>query len=122
MSDDASPTAACRFSWRTVDVEPVAPGVLRQIIHGNHQTMVRYRYEPRSVFPTHSHPEEQITIVVSGRLTFDLSGDQIEVGPGEVLLIPAGLPHGAAVAGNDPVETYNALSPRRHHQPQAVID
>lgn len=104
-------------AWSDLDAEIVAPGVLRQVFHGERQSIVRYRYERGAVFPTHAHPEEQITIVVSGRLAFDIAGERIEVGPGEVLLVPADRPHGATVVGDEVVETYNALSPRRDVQP-----
>jgi len=79
--------------------------------------MVRYLYEPGSVFPEHSHPEEQITVVISGTIAFDIACRRIVVGPGEVAVIPPNVPHGATVVGTEVVETFNALSPRRASNP-----
>jgi quercetin dioxygenase-like cupin family protein len=93
------------------------PGVARQVVHGEHQTLVRYVYQPGAVFPVHAHPEEQVTIVLSGRLRFTVAGDDLELGPGEVAMIPADAPHGAVVVGNEVVETLNCLSPRRSRSP-----
>ena len=100
-------------AWDTLPVEAVLPGVERQTVHGARQTLVRYRYAPGSVFPVHQHPAEQITVVLSGRIVFEVGGERLEVGPGQIVVVPGGVPHGAAVAGAEPVETLNSLSPRR---------
>jgi quercetin dioxygenase-like cupin family protein len=97
--------------------ESVLPGIERRVIHGAQQSMVQYIYAPGSVFPRHAHPEEQVTLVIRGRIRFDLDGTPVELGPGEVIVIPGGTPHGAEVIGEEPVESYNALSPRRDQSP-----
>jgi quercetin dioxygenase-like cupin family protein len=107
-------------AWSEVPAEEVLPGVMRQTVHGARQSVVRYRYAPGVSFPVHAHPEEQITAVLSGRLVFDVAGERRELGPGEVVVIPGGVPHGAAVAGSEPVETLNALSPRRSTGPRVA--
>lgn len=92
-------------------------GVARQVIQGDRQTIVRYVYAAGAVFPVHFHPEEQCTIVISGRIQFEIDGDGFELGPGGVLIIPGGVPHGARVIGDETVESFNALSPRRETNP-----
>lgn len=108
---------AAVWSWDEIPAEPVFAGVSRQVVHGERQTLVRYVYQPGSVFPVHSHPEEQITVVVTGRIDFTVAGTQLTLGPGQVAVIPADVPHGATVTGNEVVETFNALSPRRGESP-----
>jgi quercetin dioxygenase-like cupin family protein len=105
------------LSWDDVPAELVLPGIERRVIHGARQTMVRYLYAPGSVFPVHAHPQEQITLVIRGRIRFDLVGESVELGPGDVAIIPGDTPHGAEVVGEEEVETYNALSPRREEDP-----
>ncbi|GIW04809.1 MAG: hypothetical protein KatS3mg059_1429 [Thermomicrobiales bacterium] len=107
-----------RIAWSTIPEEDVVPGVTRQVIHGERQTIVRYVYQPGSVFPVHAHPEEQITLVLTGRIAFDIAGVRHELGPGDVAVIPGDTPHGARVVGNETVETFNALSPRRSASPR----
>ena len=102
-----------RATWADLPIEEVMPGVSRQTLHGERQTMVRYVYAPGAVFPGHAHPEEQITLVIRGRIAFDIGGERVVLGPGEVAVIPGGVAHGAAVVGSETVETFNALSPRR---------
>ncbi len=100
-------------SWDAIAVNELLPGVQSQTIHGEHQTVVRYRYASGSIFPIHAHPQEQITIVLDGNIAFLLDGRRVELGPGQVILIPGGTPHGAQVVGREPVETINTLTPRR---------
>jgi quercetin dioxygenase-like cupin family protein len=116
VSNDPS-RAPQRLRWSDTPAEPVLPGIERRVVHGDQQSMVQYLYAPGSVFPRHAHPQEQITLVVRGRIRFDLDGSSVELGPGEVAVIPGGTPHGAEVIGDDEVETYNALSPRREQSP-----
>jgi quercetin dioxygenase-like cupin family protein len=106
-------------AWSDTPIERVLPGITRQVIQGEQQTLVRYVYEPGAVFPMHVHPEEQVTIVISGHIEFNVDGSLTELGAGQVAVIPAGLPHGARVIGEETVETFNALSPRRETGPFA---
>lgn len=105
------------WSWSTIEVVSPRPGIERQAIDGHRQSVVRYRYEPGSVFPEHAHAEEQVTLVLRGRLLFQVGDQQIELGAGDGAIIPANVPHGAAVLGDETVETYNVLSPRRTEHP-----
>src|SRR5688572_10094983 len=104
-------------SWDDVEEEIVLPGIVRQIVHGERQTMVRYVYEPGSIFPEHAHPEEQVTLVISGTIAFEIENTRLVLGPGQVAVIPSNVPHGASVIGPDRVETFNSLSPRRDAGP-----
>jgi quercetin dioxygenase-like cupin family protein len=105
------------ITWSDVPADEVYPGISRQILHGERQTMVRYVYAPGSIFPIHSHPEEQVTIVISGEIEFTIDGEPVELRAGQAAVIPANMPHGAKVIGKTTVETFNALSPRRERQP-----
>jgi quercetin dioxygenase-like cupin family protein len=105
------------MAWKAIAAEEVYPGITRQTIDGERQTMVRYVYAPGSVFPLHSHPQEQITVVISGEILFTVGGEERLLGPGGVAVIPGGIEHGARVPGRETVETFNALSPRRETAP-----
>lgn len=106
-------------NWSSIPAETVFPGITRQVTHGERQTVVRYIYAPGSIFPVHAHPEEQVTLVLSGVITFDVDGEKIELGPGGIAVIPPNVPHGATVLGDETVETLNTMSPRRVASPFA---
>jgi quercetin dioxygenase-like cupin family protein len=105
------------LDWSSVPTEAVAAGITRQTVQGDRSTVVRYVYQPGAVFPVHAHPEEQTTVVLTGRITFAAGGREITLGPGQSLLVPPDLPHGAWVVGDQAVESINVLSPRRDRGP-----
>ena len=120
MIDDTAYPVTLR--WSDAPLETVLPGITRRVVHGERQSMVQYLYAPGSVFPRHAHPEEQVTLVVRGRIRFEFDDRSVEMGPGEVAVIPGGVAHGATVVGNEDVETYNALAPRREQSPLPASD
>uniref|UniRef100_A0A7C5RU44 Cupin domain-containing protein n=1 Tax=Thermomicrobium roseum TaxID=500 RepID=A0A7C5RU44_THERO len=109
--------AVTLYRWETIEPECPQPGVIRQTVHGERQTLVRYRYAPGAVFPTHAHPEEQVTVVLRGRLALQVDGSEIVCEPGDVVVIRSAVPHGASVVGDEEVETLNMFVPRRERAP-----
>lgn len=105
------------YRWSAVPEEMPQPGVIRQTVHAERQSLVRYRYAPGSVFPVHAHPEEQITVVLRGTLAFEIDGTELLGEPGDIIVIPGGVAHGARVVGDEEVETLNTFVPRREHAP-----
>lgn len=108
---------AWSVNWMAIAAEEVYPGITRQLVQAERQTLIRYVYQPGSVFPEHHHPQEQITAVLSGEIEFVVAGERRVYRPGDVAVIPGDLPHGARVVGDAVVETLNALSPRREQSP-----
>jgi quercetin dioxygenase-like cupin family protein len=43
--------------------------------------------------PPHSHPHEQISYVVSGRVRYFVADEHADLEPGDLVTIPAGVPH-----------------------------
>jgi quercetin dioxygenase-like cupin family protein len=107
------------LDWSAVPSEDVYPGITRQTVHGDRSTVVRYVYQVGAVFPRHAHPEEQTTVVLSGRITFFAEGREIALAAGQSLLVGPNVPHSARVDGDEVVESINVLAPRRARQPGA---
>jgi len=120
LNADSSDTHVRSAAWKDLFTKEVYPGITRQAINGANQTMVRYPYAPGSVFPVHSHPQEQVTVVISGAIAFTVAGQETVLTGGHVAVVPAGVEHGARVVGAEPVETFNSLSPRRERSPGPV--
>ncbi len=108
-------------NWDTVPTVEAYPGITRQQRSGAQTTVTRYTYQPASVFPVHDHPEEQITIVHSGRIRFTVGGDVVEMGAGDVAVIPGGVPHGAIVLSDVAVVSDNYL-PVGQRAPLRVLE
>ena len=87
--------------FRTADLPGVEmlPGVTRRAVWLEGVMMTFYEFEPDTVVPSHDHPHEQISYVVEGRLEFALGQETREIGPGEGVCVPSGIPHSARVLG-----------------------
>ena len=68
-------------------------GIIRgHYAHLEKMTIGEVELAPGSLLPLHSHPHEQITYVIAGRLEFTVGAQTTILGPGMVALIPGGLP------------------------------
>jgi unsaturated pyranuronate lyase len=107
-------TAIETLHWDDVPIETVNPSMRRQIITGKLMTLARIYFTDGFLVPMHSHHNEQITQVISGLLRFRLGADgeeTLDVGPGQVVVIPANLPHEALAVGD--VVEMDMWAPRR---------
>jgi quercetin dioxygenase-like cupin family protein len=98
-------------SWDTVEIEQLSPLLSRQCIHSENITLARIVLKKGCIVPEHHHVSEQFSHILEGELTFYFAGKEITVRAGEVLTIPANVPH-KAVAVVDTV-AIDAFSPRR---------
>jgi quercetin dioxygenase-like cupin family protein len=102
------------LQWDEIPIETVNPMMRRQIITGELMTVARIYFKDGFLVPMHSHHNEQITQVISGHLRFRLGADgkdEVDVGPGEAIVIPADLPHEALAVGD--VVEMDMWAPRR---------
>ena len=102
------------LAWDDVPLETVNPHMQRRIITGELMTVARIYLKDGFLVPRHTHHNEQITQVISGRMRFRFGDDgeqEVELGPGEVVVIPAHVPHEALAIGD--VEEMDMWAPRR---------
>ena len=88
------------------------PGVSRRTNHTEQATVSAYAFEPEASFPIHTHPEEQITVVLEGTVVFEVEGERHALGPGETYALAAHLEHGLQ-AGPDGARFLAVVVPRR---------
>lgn len=69
------------------------PGVAITTTAGSGLMLSLVTFEPDSVVPDHSHPHEQMGMMISGRLEFTVGGVTRVLGPGDVWSIPGGVVH-----------------------------
>lgn len=87
------------------------PGA-RAAAFGGRQTMLNHVVLDHGVtVPEHSHPEEQLTYVLSGRLAFQIEDEVCELSAGEVIWVPGGAAH--AVRALEPSVVIDVFSPVR---------
>ena len=89
--------------WNKVTVTEPAPGIKRQMVVGQNVMMCRFTFEPFLVTPEHTHPHEQMTLVVKGKVRFFIDGVENIVSAGDVLLFPPNNRHGATMMDEEVV-------------------
>ena len=72
-----------KSSWVEMYKEHLDPKLTQQVFTSQNVMVVYYIYEPGLEFQSHSHPQEQVTIVQSGRLLIDIEGEKVELGKAE---------------------------------------
>src|SRR5689334_12933134 len=97
MITEATQIPALVTDWTKVKVEHPAPGIQRQMIVGQNVMMVRFTFEPFLVTPEHTHPHEQMTLVIKGKVKFTIEGKTHILSAGDVLHFPPHNRHGATM-------------------------
>jgi quercetin dioxygenase-like cupin family protein len=80
-----------------------------------------FEVEPNCRFDSHSHPSEQITLVLEGVLFFETVFGIARVGAGEVMTIPANVRHAVYTAAQA-AKAVDAWSPVNKKYLQGVAD
>jgi quercetin dioxygenase-like cupin family protein len=94
---------AQHLNWSTIPIERPAEGIERQMLVGERLMICRFRFAPLLVTPEHTHPHEQMSIVVSGRVKFFVEGTERIASPGDVLHFPPHCLHGATMLDEEVV-------------------
>ena len=70
-------------NWETIPIERPSEGIERQMVVGNNLMICRFRFAANLVTPEHSHPHEQMSIVVKGRVRFFVAGAERIASPAD---------------------------------------
>lgn len=94
-------TDAIIHSWADLPADFPMEKLERRRVIGTQAMISQVVLEAGCDVPSHHHPNEQFAHVVSGRVRFGLGAPdtpayyEVELGPGEVLQLPGGVPHSA---------------------------
>jgi unsaturated pyranuronate lyase len=99
------------LKWSEVKEERMNEKITRKLAVGQNEMVGRLWLAKGAVVPAHKHVSEQITMVISGAIKFDVAGKEVTVRAGEVLVIPPNVVH-SAVALED-CDDIDAFSPLR---------
>jgi unsaturated pyranuronate lyase len=103
--------ALYKASWQEMENERISDVISRQMVSGENATVGRLVLARGAVVPRHFHVSEQYSVILSGALRFVFDDREVVVNAGEILFIPANLPH-SAVALEDTVDL-DFFAPRR---------
>ncbi len=81
-------------------------------VEGERVTLAIVELAPGAIVPEHRHVQEQLGMVIEGRVTFTLDGERRELGPGGTWRILSNRPHDV-VAGPDGAVVLDVFGPIR---------
>lgn len=107
--------SATPFVWESQSLDQPVSLLHRRRVTGERMLVAQVKLEKGCVVASHFHESEQIAMVMSGKVLWHLgpSNDPdartLEMGGGEVLVIPSNTPHG--VTALEDTEIIDVLSP-----------
>jgi quercetin dioxygenase-like cupin family protein len=90
----------------------LAAGVTGQPLFGERAMLNLIRFEPGATVPLHSHPHEQLGLVLEGMQALVVAGVARELGPFEAYVLPGGVEH-SAYCGPEGALVLDVFSPPR---------
>ena len=90
----------------------IFPGVNIAVCAAEKMTLSLASLDPGAVAAEHNHPHEQVGIVLEGRATFFIGGEEKTLGPGDRFRIPGGVRH-KVIALDETVKILDVFHPIR---------
>jgi quercetin dioxygenase-like cupin family protein len=89
---------------------------------GGRATVVDFLNPPGFAPPVHRHlVEDEMFLVLGGRATFLCDGQRLAAGPGDFVLLPAGLAHTFLVGPDEPLHTLQITTPSGFEEFAAAV-
>jgi quercetin dioxygenase-like cupin family protein len=107
--------ARCHVAtWSKAPSEIVRPGVRRRAFGNEGVMLVMNEIEPGMQPSPHVHESfDQIATIVSGQALYHVGDEAHRVGPGSLLLIPAGVVHWIEPVDGSRIENLDIFAPPR---------
>jgi|SRR5690348_7146846 quercetin dioxygenase-like cupin family protein len=81
--------------WDEIALEKITEMMSQKIIAGEREMLAQIYLKRGALIPLHVHDSEQMTYILQGSLRVVVGNEEVIVREGEVLHIPANLPHQA---------------------------
>ena len=97
MTEPVEGRTAARYSWDAIEPDHPVEKATRRLVKGEHAMVARFVLDEGLDVTPHVHHNEQITYLLEGVLKFWIgeAREEVILKAGEVLLIPANVPHEA---------------------------
>lgn len=101
------------ITWDEIPEESVRAGVKRRGFGTSQCLLVMNECTPGMDLNPHVHEFDQIAMIVSGQAHYYVGDQKNEMGPGSILLVPAGKTHYIEPIGNEVVKNIDIFAPAR---------
>lgn len=71
----------------------IAKGVTIKPLAGDHVMLNYVQFVPQGEVPLHSHPHEQLGLIIEGELEMQIGDERRTLRPGDTYVIPGGITH-----------------------------
>lgn len=80
--------------WASLPEREVLPNNFRTAVAGREMGLNHIRWVHPTTLPVHVHLDaEKAIVVTSGRIAFTVAGQEMELGVGDVVVVPRGIEH-----------------------------
>ncbi len=88
------------------------PGIMSRTFWGERMLVSLVDLDPNAAIPAHSHPHEQVGMVVRGQMELTIAGETRMVKEGDVYVVPGDAVH-AVRMGSEPCQVVEMFAPVR---------
>lgn len=102
---------------------PLADGVSIKAVYGEKMSVSFLEMQPGSKLPSHRHQNEQISIIISGEVEYQLGQETKICREGSSIVIPPTVPHAITAVSHHAVKLLNMFAPPREiSQPLQYVE
>jgi quercetin dioxygenase-like cupin family protein len=101
------------YNWNELPRESPRYGIERVGFRGDNAMVVMNWLSPGLTPNPHSHPFEQLVLILRGRVRFHVGDDVVECGPGSMVRVPPDVMHWAEPVGDEVCLNLDVFSPVR---------
>ena len=94
-------------------LEQIAPGIRRFIFSLNRVMSIYFQIDPGVVIGQHSHPQEQMGMLIQGRMKWRIGDNETILQAPALYRVPSNEPHQVEVLGNETMIVLDIFSPVR---------
>ena len=95
--------------WNAAADGELSEAALRRKLERRGYRVTRYVYPPGTCFAAHSHAVDKIDAVLAGQFRLVIEGRTTVLEAGDAIEVPRGVLHSAAVIGDTPVVSLDAI-------------
>jgi quercetin dioxygenase-like cupin family protein len=106
------------ISFRDTPSFALAPGAAARALIGERAMLNVVEMEPGAVVALHSHPHEQLGLILRGSMSMTIAGETREIGELDAYVVPGDIEHGGT-AGPDGALVLDVFAPVREDYREA---
>ena len=101
------------YNWNALPKDSPRPGIERVAFRGDNAMVVMNWLHPGMQPGPHSHPFEQLALIVQGRTRLHVGDEVFECEPGSMVRVPPDIVHWAEPVGDEVCLNLDVFAPAR---------